>query len=89
MNGGCAPKNVTVLPNTVNTRVFDRYAEDDPVMETIRSPFTVLYTGSIDLHRGLSFVIEALPAVLSNGPIRFVIGGGGLKAKYNHHLRTR
>ncbi len=77
VNGGCAPKKVAILPNTVNTRVFDQYAEDNSVMESIRSPFTVLYTGGIDLHRGLSFVMQALPAVLSHGPIRFVIVGEG------------
>lgn len=75
---GVPKKNITVVPNTIQLSEFDRYEEDAALMERIRSPLTITYTGGFDVHRGLASVLEAMPRVLAAHPdARLVLVGDG------------
>ncbi len=72
-----ATLKVTVVPNTINIGEFAGYAIEDEVVASIRSEFTIVYTGGIDLHRGLNTLIRALAIVLAACPARLVVVGEG------------
>lgn len=74
---GCPEKKITVLPNTINIAAFDRYPVKEDIIETHKSAFTLVYTGGINLHRGLGFVLDTIPLVLKHCPVRLVIVGDG------------
>lgn len=75
---GVPPERITVVPNTINRAAFDGFEEDVELMERVRSPLTITYTGGIDDHRGLHAVIDAFPAVRDVHPeARLVIVGEG------------
>ncbi|MDE2771333.1 MAG: glycosyltransferase family 4 protein [Bacteroidota bacterium] len=74
---GCPEKKVTLLPNTINTEAFDRYPVKEDIIETHKSAYTLVYTGTINLHRGLGFLLDTMPLVLKHCPARLVIVGDG------------
>ena len=74
---GCPEKKVTVLPNTINIEAFDRYPIKENIIEAHKSAFTLVYTGGINLHRGLGFLLDTMPLVLKHCPARLVIVGDG------------
>jgi len=74
---GCPEKKITVLPNTINTAAFDRYPVKEDIIETHKSEYTLVYTGTINMHRGLGFLLETMPLVLKHCPARLVIVGDG------------
>lgn len=74
---GCPEKKVIVLPNTINTEAFDRYPVNEDIIETHKSAFTMVYTGTINLHRGLGFLLDTMPLVLKQCRARLVIVGDG------------
>ena len=65
---GCPEKKITVLPNTINVEVFDRYPVKEDIIETHKSEYTLVYTGGINLHRGLDFLLETMPLVQKHCP---------------------
>ena len=52
---GCPEKKITVLPNTINIEAFDHFPVKEDIIEAHKSEFTLVYTGGINLHRGLDF----------------------------------
>ena len=75
---GVPEKKITVVPNTIQLAEFDRYEEDAALIERVRSPLTITYTGGFDVHRGLTSVLEAMPRVLNVCPeARLVLVGDG------------
>ena len=74
---GVPEAKVTVVPNTINMEDFDRFAVNGDIVAETQSPFTIVYTGGIDLHRGVDTLIRSLPHVLEVGPARLVVVGEG------------
>ncbi|MCY4158614.1 MAG: glycosyltransferase family 4 protein [Bacteroidetes bacterium] len=74
---GCSTKDVCVLPNTVNIETFDNYPVKDVIIQTHQSEFTLVYAGTINPHRGLGFLLDVIPLVLSHCSVRLVIVGDG------------
>ncbi|MDX1547033.1 MAG: glycosyltransferase family 4 protein [Rhodothermales bacterium] len=75
---GVDPEKIVVVPNTIRLDDFAEYAVEDAVVEAVRSPLTVTYTGGFDVHRGLASVIDAMPRVLEAVPgARLVLVGDG------------
>lgn len=68
---------IIALPNTINTEAFDQYPIDDKILQSHSSEFTLVYTGTINPHRGLSFLLHAMPQVLRQCKARLVIVGDG------------
>ena len=62
---GVGPLRTIVTPNTIAIAEFDRYDVDTAIVESVRSDFTIIYTGSFDLHRGLATLIRAMPIVVA------------------------
>lgn len=75
---GIPPERITVLPNYVRLDAFEEDPIDEALVARLRSPFTLVYTGGIDVHRGLETAVRAMPAVLREVPgARLVIVGDG------------
>ena len=75
---GVPRERITVVPNTVKLDAFRGFELDEALIERLRSPLTLVYTGVIDAHRGLEAVVDAMPAVLASEPgARLVIVGEG------------
>lgn len=74
---GCPESKVVVLPNTINTSVFDNYTVNKAIIQAHASKFTLVYTGTINLHRGLGFLLNTMPLVLQHCNVRLVIVGDG------------
>lgn len=72
---------MVVLPNTVRTEDFDTYPEDVQIVRETRSAFTIVYTGSINLHRGLNVIIRAMPRVIEriSGARLVIVGDGSIR----------
>jgi D-inositol-3-phosphate glycosyltransferase len=60
---GLAPGHVVVIPNGIDTRIFDRVAEP-PEGGEVR----LLFTGQLQEFKGLDYLLEALPAVRAAYP---------------------
>ena len=74
---GYSKKKILVLPNTINTQLFDEYPVYDSILQKYSSGFTLVYTGGINLHRGLEYLIDSMPHVLDQCDVRLVIVGDG------------
>ena len=74
---GIEKEKITVVPNTIYLRDFEEYPVDHALADSIRSACTLVYTGGIDLHRGLDTVIRAMPILKQTGETRLVIVGDG------------
>ena len=65
---GVDPDAMIVVPNTIRREDFEGYEVEPDLVEALRSPLTMIYTGAFDVHRGLSSVIQAMPRVLAEHP---------------------
>lgn len=75
---GVPDERITTVPNTIKRDAFDAYEEDAALIQRLRSPLTITYTGGMDIHRGLESVIRAMPGVLEQKPeARLVLVGDG------------
>ena len=74
---GIPPSKLTIVPNVIKIEDFEQYEVEPDIIASIRSPYTIVYTGGIDLHRGLETLVRSLPRVLKAGPVRLVIVGEG------------
>ncbi len=74
---GCPESKVVALPNTINTETFDSYTVSETIIKTYASEFTLVYTGTINLHRGLGFLLDSMPLVLRQCNARLVLVGDG------------
>lgn len=74
---GCPESKVVALPNTINMETFDSYTVSETIIKTHASEFTLVYTGTINLHRGLGFLLDSMPLVLRQCNARLVLVGDG------------
>ena len=75
---GVSSERVHVVPNTIDLSVFDAFPIEDALVEELQAAYSLVYTGGIDIHRGLETVVEAMPAILQTRPdARLVIVGDG------------
>jgi glycosyltransferase involved in cell wall biosynthesis len=70
-----APKRVTVIPNGVDTELFAPAAAPEPCSE----PPCILYLGTLAEWQGLALLLDALPLVLAQRPVRLKVVGRGRK----------
>jgi len=70
-------KQIITLPNTISTHEFDQYPVSEEIIDTYSSEFTLVYAGTINPHRGLGFLLEAMPKVFQHCTPRLVIVGNG------------
>ncbi len=64
MHLGISREKITVVANYVNGEQFLAPQDDPGIIKRFQDKFTVSYIGGFDYHRGLSSVIEAVPAVI-------------------------
>jgi glycosyltransferase involved in cell wall biosynthesis len=79
VNGGCSPEKVTVVGNTPPLSVFRNNKPaivDD--LELINKRYSAIYTGGIQMGRGIQVVLDAIPDIVKEIPeFLFVIVGRG------------
>jgi len=81
LNLGAKPEKVTVVSNTLNIKLF---SFPDPKKDPNYT--TLVYGGGVNYHRGIQYVIRAIPLLKEQVPnIRLWIIGGG---SYLEHLKT-
>ncbi len=66
-----------IVPNTINVKEVDECRTDAQIVSSLREETTFVYTGTINLHRGLDIVIRAMPRVLARVPCKLVVVGEG------------
>ncbi len=70
------PAKVVCVPNTPLKSIFNLENVDQSVVEKYKDCFTLFYAGVVDVTRGLSTVVEALPEIVKSIPyIKFLIAG--------------
>lgn len=75
---GVPRERIAVVPNTVKLDAFRGFEIESDLVERLRSPLTLVYTGGIDAHRGLETVVDAMPTIVQAEPeARLVIVGDG------------
>lgn len=77
---GVDPDRIIEVPNTVRVEDFDAHAIDQSLIDRVRAgaDFTVVYTGGMDIHRGLDTTIRAFGEVAAARPrARLVLVGDG------------
>ena len=79
--GGCHSDHVVTVPNTIQRHVFEGWSASSPDDMPSGNPI-LLYTGGMDLHRGLEDPIRAMPAVLEAHPdaVLVLVGDGAVRA---------
>ncbi len=75
---GVPRERITVVPNTIKLETFRGFEMEEGLVEDLRSPLTLVYTGGIDAHRGLETVVDAMPAILREEPsaLLVIVGDG-------------
>lgn len=82
--GGGAADKITLVGNTPDLNGIGAPvgAEPDATLENIRSHYSAIYTGGIQLGRGIQIVFEALPEIVRHIPdFKFVVIGDGYATK--------
>ncbi len=82
-NGGGNKNNISIVSNTPELASFDSpvSSTNEGVLKEIKDNFSMIYTGGIQMGRGLQTVIDAIPkitAVIKN--FKFVVVGDGYAA---------
>ena len=66
-----------VVPNTINVQEVDSCEVSKGLVNELARQYTIVYTGSINLHRGLDVVIRAMRRVTEHTDALLVIVGEG------------
>jgi glycosyltransferase involved in cell wall biosynthesis len=79
IKGGGDSNKITLVGNTPNLQSINAAAaEPDDVLQTISNHYSVIYTGGIQLGRGLQDVFRAIPKIREQIPdFKFVVVGDG------------
>lgn len=79
LRGGGNIKKVTIIGNTPSLELFSNLETPmDNTFEYIKERFSVIYTGGIQMGRGLQDVIDAIPEIVKKIPeFLFVVVGDG------------
>jgi glycosyltransferase involved in cell wall biosynthesis len=78
--GGGAADKITLVGNTPDPKGLGGAtgAELDETLQTIRNHYSAIYTGGIQLGRGLQVVFDAIPEIVRHIPdFKFVVVGDG------------
>lgn len=72
--------HVVTVPNTIQRHVFENWPTSKPDDMPEGSPL-LLYTGGMDLHRGLEDPLRAMPAILAEHPdaVLVLVGDGAVR----------
>lgn len=79
------PHRIAVIPNGVNTTVFDRVTPAHPSKEYGEHALSLLFVGQLQEFKGLDYLLAALPAVRAAFPrikLRVVYQTGALLDRY-------
>jgi glycosyltransferase involved in cell wall biosynthesis len=81
---GVPEERITVVPNTIRRADFDGFETEPALIAALRERPTLVYTGGMDLHRGLSSAIRAMPRILRAYPDAqlVLVGDGRTRAEH-------
>ncbi len=75
-NTGLDERKVIVVPNTPSGNLFNLNGKNFEKPSQYRNHFVLFYAGTIDILRGLDFIIDALPRLTESIPnIKFIFAG--------------
>ena len=75
---------IAVLPNTPSSTIFNPDNIDHTIVNKYRENFVLLYTGHIDILRGINTIIESLPLIRNSIPnFKFILAGKFNKKYYD------
>lgn len=76
---GVPPTRVSIVSNTPPLRVFNRDSPPaDSTLEAISRHYSAIYTGGIQMGRGIQVVLDAIPEIVRTIPdFLFVVAGDG------------
>ncbi len=79
IKGGGSQKKITIVGNTSPLNCFKKYdIQMNENLQLIEKRFSVIYTGGIQMGRGIQIALEAIPEVIKKIPdFLFVIIGNG------------
>ncbi len=80
---GIRPSRIAVVPNTVKLDTYDDWPIQRDIVTAHKNDFTIVYTGGMDQHRGLTTAIDAMPAVREAIPNArlLLVGDGSLRSE--------
>ena len=85
-NYGINEKLIEVIPNGVNPNLFDQNNHTN-LLSDIKDPI-ILFTGRFTSTKGINYIIEAIPKVLSKEKnVHFVFVGGGNPEPYLKQIK--
>jgi len=76
---GVMPENITIVSNTPLLEAFSETESiENEAIQKIRKHYSIIYTGGIQMARGIQTVLDALPFLVNKIPeILFVVVGDG------------
>ncbi len=74
---GVGSKDIVIVENRLNTRVFDEYEIDQKVIDRFNKSFNLLFVGGFVGNRGLEHVVDAMHRLGSYQDIHLVLVGDG------------
>lgn len=82
---GISERRISIIPNSVDTRRFQRAPERDPVLNStlnLEGKSVLGFIGSFYAYEGLHLLLEAMPLLLKKNPnIMLMLVGGGAEAE--------
>ncbi len=88
---GVPRERIVVTPNTIRLAMFRGVELEAGLLEALRSPLTLVYTGGIDAHRGLETAIDAMPSILRGEPAAqlVIVGDGRIRPELEARAAAR
>ncbi len=76
---GAYPQKVTIVGNTPPLEAFLKgEAKENEILQKIKNRYSIIYTGGIQMGRGIQVVLDAIPEIIKEIPnLLFVIVGDG------------
>lgn len=75
---GVPEQHVILVPNTIQTRLFDEFETDSKIKEKFEPFFNLVYVGGFVANRGLEHVIRGMADIQKKAPeIRLILVGDG------------
>jgi glycosyltransferase involved in cell wall biosynthesis len=87
---GVPPTRIVEVPNTVRAEDFDAYVIDQDLVARVKSGLTIVYTGGMDIHRGLDNAIRSMSTVAKSRPDArlILVGDGRVRADLEKLVQT-
>ena len=75
---GVSEKKVILVPNTIQTRLFNDFSVKDEIIKKFKDYFSLVYVGGFVSNRGLEHVIEGMKIIQEKEPdIKLILVGDG------------